>query len=285
MNRSQKATSALAARSKAGGSHGLNARALLGAHALEVGYSGAAILPAISLNVLAGDCWAVIGPNGAGKSTLVRTLLGLHPAVAGALIGGRTLGYVPQRTGIHDRAAGLARDVVRSGCERGWSFAKPWRGASNLVANALERAGCVAFAGERYSELSDGQRQRVLVARALAGGAEVLVLDEPTSAMDPESSVETGALLTRLARQDGLGVIVVTHDLAFADQIATHILVLDRAREWAFSGPRDVVTELAEVRGRYASAFGAARVPQRGTETASAHATAREGETAGGPNA
>lgn len=214
---------------------------LLRARALRVGYDGRPLLPPLDFELRAAETWALVGRNGSGKTTLLRTLLGLLPAVAGAVERqpGLRIGHVPQH-GDHDLSVPRrVIDFVRAGVERGWSFTR-W-GTSRTAARAVEEALEVTRTGDlrrqQLRELSEGQRQRAQVARALASSPGLLILDEPTSAMDVETEASFLALLERLRADHGLALLVVSHRASFADAHATHFIRLDREHGEAITGP------------------------------------------------
>ncbi|MET8065988.1 metal ABC transporter ATP-binding protein, partial [Micromonospora sp. NPDC005313] len=167
------------------------------AHA-TVGYDGRPVLRDVSLTVTAGEVVAVLGANGSGKSTLVRAALGLVPVGAGsvALFGTprrrfrqwHRIGYVPQRPGAGSGVPATVREVVASGRLARRGVLRPaGRADREAVTAALDAVGLADRAGDPVSTLSGGQQQRTLIARALAGGPELLVLDEPTAGVDAAS--------------------------------------------------------------------------------------------------
>jgi len=206
---------------------------LIRARTLEVGYGGVAILPPLSVDVLRGQLWAVVGPNGAGKSTFVRTLLGLERPVAGGvtLSPGLRLAYVPQQGTLDVIFPVSVRDFVLMGRQGpGGVFGRASAADRALAAAALDEAGAGAFARQQLRDLSGGQRQRVLMARALARDADIVILDEPTNALDLASERDVLALIERLRARRGVGaaVIMVTHLVHDALDRADHALLLDR---------------------------------------------------------
>lgn len=208
---------------------------------LVVGYGGVPLLPPIDAAVRPGELWALIGRNGSGKSTLLNTLLGQLPAVGGriAWAGGVPVSFVPQR-GEHDAAVpGRALDVVRGGLDRGWSFMAPWHVARRreAVAAAMAEAGAEALAFEPFATLSEGQKQRVGLARALASGPRVILLDEPTSALDAVAERAAFELFDRLRRERGLALVLASHHLGFVPRFATHAILVDRDDGVALAGP------------------------------------------------
>jgi iron complex transport system ATP-binding protein len=194
----------------------------------------------ISVGLQAGQWTAIVGPNGAGKSTLLALLAGLRRPDAGTVrLHGRALAEVPAR----ERAQHLAwlaqqgeaegeigaRDVVRLGrLPRHGLFGAPDASDEAAVDRALAETEATAFGARRLSELSGGERQRVLLARALAVDASVLLLDEPTTHLD---APHQRALMRSLAgrARAGVAVAAVLHDLTLA-LAADRVLVLDRGR-------------------------------------------------------
>lgn len=192
------------------------------AHA-TVGYDGSPVLRDVSLTVTAGEVVAVLGANGSGKSTLVRAALGLVPVGAGsvALFGTpqrrfrqwHRIGYVPQRLGAGSGVPATVREVVASGRLARRGVLRPsGRADREAVAAALDAVGLADRAGDPVSTLSGGQQQRTLIARALAGGPELLVLDEPTAGVDAASQ-EAFAGALRAFRDGGGTVLLVAHEL------------------------------------------------------------------------
>lgn len=204
---------------------------LIRAEALEVGYGGAAILPALSVVVGRGELWAVVGPNGAGKSTFVRTLLGLERPVAGAVTRapGLRLAYVPQQGALDAIFPVAVRDFVLMGRQGPGGVLGRARAADRAAAEAaLAEAGAADFARRQLRDLSGGQRQRVLMARALARDADVVILDEPTAALDLQSERDVLGLIEKLRARRGAAVIMVTHLVDDALERADHALLLNR---------------------------------------------------------
>jgi len=204
------------------------AQALLTAAALEVGYARALFAP-IDLRIHSGELVCLLGRNGAGKTTLVRTLLGLLPSFGGRLKSNPTLrrAYLAQRANLDELYPMSARDVVRMGTLRGISFLRPSPKALGAVEEVLSRFQLEELASRRYRDLSEGQKQRVLLARVIVAAPEFAVLDEPTSAMDRLAEQSAYAGLDALRTTEGAAVLLVTHDLALARDRADRILFLD----------------------------------------------------------
>ncbi|WP_432495126.1 metal ABC transporter ATP-binding protein [Kineococcus gypseus] len=199
----------------------------------RAGHRGTPVTPAVDLDVAAGECVALLGVNGTGKTTLLRAALGLADVVEGELrVSARPVGYVPQR---HTGAAGVpatVREVVSTGrLVRRGPLAR-WRPEQRrrdreAVAGALRDTGLAELAGTPFGLLSGGQQRRALLARALASGARLLLLDEPTAGVDATSQRLVVDALRRAVR-DGAGVLVVTHELDALAGALTRSVTLTR---------------------------------------------------------
>lgn len=238
---------------------------LLSARGLRVGFGRVPILPPLDLEIRRRQLWGVIGRNGAGKTTLFRTMLGLQGAVAGRVERppGVAIGYVPQRTALDPLVPARAKDLILEGSDRGLSFLRPVRtaDAKARVARAIEATGCEALLPRRYRDLSEGEKQRVLLARALAGAPDLLVLDEPTSAMDLVAEREVTTLLSGLRDRLGIGVLLVTHHLGLVATIADRLLFLDADDHVAVAGSVDEVMGHRLFEQRYGSVLADTRRP------------------------
>ncbi len=203
---------------------------------LDVDLGGRPVLRGVDLSVAAGELVGLLGPNGAGKTTLLRSVLGLIPTAGGEISvagaaprrGLARIGYVPQR---HEFAWDFPISVeyaVLSGRARqiGWlrrAGVEDYRAANA----ALERVGMSSLRGRPVGELSGGQRQRVLVARALARGPAVLLLDEPFTGLDLPTQDLLNTLFGDLAGE-GRAVLMTTHDLGTARYSCTRLCLLNR---------------------------------------------------------
>jgi len=221
---------------------------------LRYAYRGAEVLHGVDGRVDAGEVVALIGPNGSGKSTLLRCLAGiLRPRrgqirIAGEPLRGqrqariaRHLAYVPQGTEAAEPLTVL--ESVLLGLGRA-----SWRYGSEDLARAervLVRLGLGELAHRPLPELSGGQRQKAALARALVREAPFLLLDEPTSHLDMRHERDLIEILTRCAREQGQGVLVVLHDINVAVQLADRILLLRDGRVRADGPPRAVISAAA----------------------------------------
>ena len=228
---------------------------LIACQALVVGHAGAALLPPIDAQLRAGEFWAVIGRNGSGKTSWLRTLLGLLPPVSGrvrAANRGIRLSYLPQRSAFDEHYPVLVRHVVSMGTERGWSFLGRARRERALeVERALSEMDVLELADRPFRQLSEGQKQRVLLARVAASGADLAILDEPTSAMDAVAEREAFTLLDGLRKRRGMAVVVVSHYLGLVQKFADRALLLDRDTPAIVTGSIDEVFGHNSFRERY----------------------------------
>jgi zinc transport system ATP-binding protein len=243
---------------------------LLRCEGLQVGYAGRAILPPFSLEVTAGQFWAVIGRNGAGKSTFFKTLLGLLPPVGGRLerAPGLKVAYIAQRMAFDDLYPVTAREVVAMGrARRLWSTP----GADPKVEQALARLEVAELADRTFRSLSEGQKQRVLLARMVASEAALAVLDEPTAAMDAIAERAAMALIDQLRRELHMAVLVVSHHLDEPRRRADRALFLDPDCERIVEGTTDQVFADPHFHHRYGDEFSPAEAHDHAHEHAHAH--------------
>ena len=193
------------------------------------------LLPPLDLSVRAGTTLGVLGPNGAGKTALLKSLLGLLSLIAGrrVLPLGRSprVGYVPQRDRLDMSWPLSVLDVVLMGRARLVGPIKRYSARDRKAAcDALDEIGVGDLADRPLFALSGGQHQKVLIARAIAAEPELLVLDEPTSAMDPAAERMLLELVQRLKSAHNLSVVLVTHQLTAVAGFATEVALVDRER-------------------------------------------------------
>jgi len=223
---------------------------------LAVGYRSRrerrAVLERVSVSVAPGELVCLLGPNGIGKSTLMRTLGRMQPPLWGTVeLGGRPLeslsaSDLARRLGVvlTERVAVESlrvRQIVELGRypHSGWFGGLDERDRA-VVSWALDAVGAAHLADRDFARISDGERQRVMVARALAQEPVLLMLDEPTAFLDVPSRVELMGLLRRLTRENALAVVVSTHDLELALRTADVVWLLLPGGEVVTGAPEDV---------------------------------------------
>lgn len=251
----------------------------LAARGLDAGYAGRAVVSGVELEVRAGEVTTLVGPNGAGKSTILRTLAALLEPVAGrVLVDGEPL----RRLGAAERARRLSvvltdrprtelltcEDVVESG-------RYPYTGRfgalsghdREVVRRTMLLTNTWGMRDEDFMRLSDGQRQRVLLARAICQEPDVLLLDEPTSYLDVRYQVELLSILRELARTEGVAVVATLHELQLARVVSDQVVCVRNGRVFACGTPAEVfVPEVIDALfdlepGSYDPATGAVRLP------------------------
>jgi iron complex transport system ATP-binding protein len=221
---------------------------------LTVKLGGRRVVDSVDLDVSQGEWVAVIGPNGAGKTTLLRAVAGLVPFSGSIVLGGRAadelkrseisrlLAVVPQEPstppwmtvgeyvlmGRTPHLGPLAREGVRD---------------REAAGRALARLDLVGYEERRLGTLSGGEKQRVVVARALAQEARIVLLDEPTAALDIGHQQQALELLDLLRADSGLTLVAAMHDLTLAAQYADRMVLLDAGRIVAEGAPTEVLTE------------------------------------------
>ncbi|MBI2757665.1 MAG: ABC transporter ATP-binding protein [Chloroflexi bacterium] len=221
---------------------------------LSVNYGARRVLHDVSLDVQSGEVVALIGPNGTGKSTLIRAVSGVIPIQSGCvrtngddfrslthIQRARYLAVVPQAVSLPP--AFTAWETVLLGRTPYLGFLGQPSGSDESIARrALERVNALEFAERRVGELSGGEAQRILLARALCQSTPILLLDEPTAHLDLQYQVSLLKLVYELAHHDHLAVLVALHDLNLAAHYADRVALLVGGKMKALGTPREVLT-------------------------------------------
>ena len=226
---------------------------------LSAGYDGKTILDGLSLSAERGDVVSLIGPSGSGKSTLLRVLIGLTPPSGGTVrIGDEAINYadkaglkalrrrmsiVFQQFNLFQNMSVLDNLTLAPERTLGVARAEAEARARDLLANV----GLADKAGSYPDQLSGGQQQRVAIARALAMQPEILLLDEVTSALDPERVGEVLETIRSLART-GITMLLVSHEMAFVREISTKVVMMDAGRVVEQGSPAAIFETPSEAR-------------------------------------
>jgi iron complex transport system ATP-binding protein len=225
---------------------------ILAAANLDFGYPRRCVGRSLSMELRAGEVLCVLGPNGAGKSTLLRTLLGLLPPLGGSVtLAGRDLrglsrGAIARALGHVPQASNAAFDfevvemVEMARTAHLGLLTQPGRRDREMALAALERLGIGDLAGRSMAALSGGERQLVLIARALATGAPAIVMDEPTANLDPANQWRVLAEIGRL-RKAGIGILLCTHDPDHALLAADRALLLRNGQALAHGNAAEIL--------------------------------------------
>jgi zinc transport system ATP-binding protein len=213
---------------------------LLQAEHLHIAYGSTDILRDISFQVQTGDYLGIVGPNGSGKSTLIRAILGLVPVTSGTvrLLGQplalfsdwQKIGYLPQRLSFaNPHFPATVEEIVRLGfIDKNGPKRRIDASEAAQLEEILARMGIIDLRHQLIGQLSGGQQQRVLLARALVGRPALLLLDEPTTALDPETREDFYDIVRELNRELGTAIVLITHDTWNIGQHAKRFVYLDK---------------------------------------------------------
>ncbi len=230
--------------------------ALLTCRGLSIGYEGKEVIGGLDFEVCEGDYLCIVGENGSGKSTLMKTILGLNPPLGGSIGFGdglkqNEIGYLPQQTDVQRDFPALVKEIVISGCQNKLGLKPFYSKEDKARAKAMtEKLGLTPLEKRCYRELSGGQQQRVLLARALCAAEKIILLDEPVSGLDPLVTAEMYELIESLNKEDGITVIMISHDIDAAMKYADKILHIGKN---VFFGSAD---EYRNAKGAFASREG-----------------------------
>ncbi len=216
-------------------------KAIIETKNLSVHYGQTEALKDVSFAVEQGDFVGLAGPNGAGKTTLIKAILGLLPISKGKIeLFGKTkekfdnwgkIGYLPQKfSTINALFPATVDEVVMLGLLSQKKFPKKITASDQKKVNDILQELEISDLRKRMlSELSGGQQQKVLLARALVSSPEILIFDEPSTALDPESRESFFQLIQKLNKQNGIAIILITHDTGYIGQYANKLLYIDKS--------------------------------------------------------
>ncbi len=213
------------------------------------------VLEDISFHVPTGEFLCLCGPNGAGKSTLLKAILGLVPPDQGTIRiaglpphkGRSRIGYVPQRKAFDRDFPASPVEVIVANLRGRWPL-RITADERDLAMTMLKRTGAAKVADARMSDLSGGEAQRVFLARALATGPELLVLDEPTAGVDVGGRAAIIDLMAEISGSDSIAAILVTHNLQAIARCAERVLYLERnVKAWGLWSELSLESELTAI--------------------------------------
>jgi len=209
---------------------------VLSARNVTLGYGGAAVVENVSFDLIRGEILCLIGANGSGKSTLIKGILGLIPVHKGSIelkCGRDSLSYLAQLNTADRDFPATVREIVLSGTQvRGRRLPFYTRKDREQAEEAMRLLKIDSLASRRIGNLSGGQQQRVLLARAIARRPEVLILDEPCSALDPAITEELYQLFSSLRDTLGLSILISTHDWDYVARCGDRVLELKQEMEF-----------------------------------------------------
>lgn len=208
---------------------------------LEYGYNGEALFEPLDLTCGKGEVTAVLGSNGRGKTSLLHAVTGLLPPISGCVECDGKIGFVPQVFTSHFSYSVM--DIVLMGRVREIRLMDmPGREDERIACEALLKLGIEHLAERTYNTLSGGQRQLVLIARALAMQGGILILDEPMASLDLLNQSRVLKLI-RLLADEGMNVVFTTHDPTHALLAANNVLLMMPGKKWIYGSTGDVLTE------------------------------------------
>jgi zinc transport system ATP-binding protein len=198
---------------------------------LSVKYGNNKIIENLSFNVDDGDILCIVGPNGSGKSTLLKAIIGEIKPNKGSIkfeqaIKQNHIGYLPQHAQIPDNFPATAYEIVSTGVLNQTHFVR--KEHRTIIEKALKTLKIENLKKRSYSELSGGQRQKVLLARALCSSSKILILDEASNNLDYNSKTTFYETLKSLNKKEHLTIIMVTHDLDHNNLLGNKILSIDK---------------------------------------------------------
>ena len=237
-------------------------KTIISADGLSVGYGRKVIVDGIEFEVKQGEILTLIGPNGAGKSTVLKTIAGYLKRLDGTvMVGNQDMLEFSEKEMAKRLSVVLTerispelmtcREVVETG-------RYPYTGSFGLltekdrvvVENAIEKVSMQDYADVDFSSVSDGQRQRVMLARAICQEPEILILDEPTSYLDIHHKIQFLEILKNLAREKQMAVILSMHELDFAEKISDYVLCIKDGKI-SLSGTPDKIFTAENIMGLY----------------------------------
>lgn len=213
---------------------------------VSIGYEKDAFLDSISIEIRSDQFWGVLGPNGSGKTTLLKTILNIIPPLKGQVIVDKesVYGYVPQNEKFDPIFPISVYELVSMGR---YSRVRPGKRLTQadkeIVDRSMESAAIKHLRDRTFRSLSGGEKQRTLLARAIAGEPNLLILDEPTASVDIKGEAEIMELVKRIQAESGLAVIMVSHFIHTVAEFADHLILIDKDDDIFHAGEKSNVLE------------------------------------------
>ena len=201
---------------------------LISLRKIKLSYNNNVIIDKLDCDICEQDFICIVGPNGSGKTTLLRGILGLIPLTSGKIdytINRNQIGYIPQETTVDPAFPASVFEIVLSGALNSDKFFYS-KTTKQRAVDTLSLLGIKKLQNRSFAELSGGQRQKVLIARALMATKQVLFLDEPSNSLDQKSKQELYKLLEKLNAEQKIAIVMVTHDLDHGNLVGNKILSL-----------------------------------------------------------
>lgn len=213
---------------------------------LSVSLNGIDILENISFKVNKGEYISIVGENGSGKSTLIKAILGQVPKKSGNVVFDENvgkIGYLPQQMNIKNFPASCF-EVVLSGCLNSLKTPFYTKREKQLAMENMKKLDVDFLAKKKFTYLSGGEKQRVLLARAMCAGENMLILDEPVTGLDPIVTEEMYKVIKKLNGEDGVTVLMVSHDIPQASKYSSKILHIGKNVRFFGSSEEYVLSEI-----------------------------------------
>lgn len=211
---------------------------------LAIGYENEPFVDSINLSIEHNQFWGVLGPNGSGKTTFLKTVLNLTPVISGNIIlhDDLVFGYVPQNEKFDPIFPISAYEVTSMGrYSRVKAGSKLSKTDIDVIERSMESVGISDLKNRTFRSLSGGEKQRVLLARAIAGEPDILVLDEPTASVDIKGEAQIMELVKKIQTQNKLAVLMVSHFLKTVSEFSDHIILIDKDSNTFYSGTKTEV--------------------------------------------
>lgn len=211
---------------------------------IEIGYGKKSFLRIGDMSIDRNQFWGILGPNGSGKSTLLKTILSLLPPAQGSIKtdNGAVFGYVPQSESFDPIYPISVYELVAMGrYSRVQAGSKLSVKDNEVIAESFEKVGISHLKDRTFRSLSGGEKQRSLLARAIAGEPDILVLDEPTAAVDIKGEAQIMSLVKSIKERSGLSVLMVSHFLNTISAFSDHIILIDKDNDFFQAGKKEEI--------------------------------------------